>query len=164
MVLLLTTLAKHNIRGLAIPPRKISSFLRTAKDDMRLRMPSIYKVPCECELVYVGQSGHSIAARIEEQSRFIRLAQLERSAIAEYSINFDHKFKFHDTKMLAHKTGYHDRLIREVIDLELHTSNINWEDGFTLSSSWKPLIRLVCEKRQTFPDMSTDQAPSVQSY
>jgi hypothetical protein len=58
--------------------------------------------------------------------------------------------KFHDTKMLAHKTGYHDRLIREVIDLELHTNNINWEDGFTLSNLWKPLIRLLRERRQTF--------------
>jgi hypothetical protein len=49
-------------------------------------------------------------------------------AIAEYSINFDYIIKFHDTQMLAQKTGYYDHLIREATELELPTNNISRAD------------------------------------
>jgi hypothetical protein len=33
-----------------------------------------------------------------------------------------------------------DRIVREAIEIELHPYNINGEDGFCLSKSWRPLI------------------------
>ena len=106
-------LTKHNNRSIAMPLRKISSFLRTIKDDLGLRMPSVYKVPCERGQVYIGQSGRSISIRIKEHMWHIGLVQPEKLSVAEHSINFGHVIKFHDTKILAQKTGYYDRLIRE---------------------------------------------------
>jgi hypothetical protein len=48
--------------------------------------------------------------------------------------------KFHNSSILATKTRYMDRIVREVIEIELHPYNINREGGFCLSKSWKPLI------------------------
>ena len=53
-------LAKHNIKSVALPPRKIASYLPPVKDALGLKTPGIYRIPCECGKVYIGQSGRSI--------------------------------------------------------------------------------------------------------
>ena len=72
-----------------IPPRKIFNYLPPVKDALGLHTPGIYSIPCECGRVYIGQSGRSIQLRIKEPNRYIRLAQPDKSAVLEHSINHD---------------------------------------------------------------------------
>jgi hypothetical protein len=127
-------LAKHNIKSVALPPRKITSYLPPVKDAPGLRTPCVYKIPCECGKVYTGQSGRSIHLRIKEHDRHIRLAQPDKSAVAEHSFIHDHIIRLQDTKQQKAKTGYMDRLIREATEIEMHP--------------YKPLLHKLKERRQ----------------
>jgi hypothetical protein len=77
---------------------------------------------------------------LKEHQQYIRLEHPEKSAIAEHSIDQEHRIQFHNSSILAMKTRYMDRTVREAIEIELHPYNILKGDGFCLSKPWKPLI------------------------
>jgi hypothetical protein len=95
---------------------KLSSLLRPVKDHLGLRTPRVYRIPCECGRVYIGQTGRSVDIRLKELQRHIRIEHLEKSAVAEHSIDQGHRIEFHNFSILPKKTGYMDRIIREPID------------------------------------------------
>jgi hypothetical protein len=90
--------------------------------------------------IYIGQTGRSVDIRLKEHQRYIRLQHPDKSAVAENSIDQGHCIQCHNSSILASKTRYMDRIVRVVIEIELHPYNIKTEGGFCLRKSWKPRI------------------------
>lgn len=55
--------------------------------------------------------------------------------MVEQSTNLGHRIQLHLTK-----PSYMDTIVRERTEIELHPSNVNVEDGFSLIQSYKALI------------------------
>jgi hypothetical protein len=119
---------------------KLSSLLRPVKDHLGLRTPGVYRIPCECGRVYIGQTGHSVDIRLKDHQRHVRLEHPDKLAVAEHSINQRHCIQFHNCSILTRKTRYMDRIVREAIEIEPHPYNINREGGFCLSKSRSLLL------------------------
>jgi hypothetical protein len=144
-------LSRHNIKSVGLPPKKIPGFLRPVKDDLGLKTPGVYSMPCECGQVYIGQTGRSIETRVKKHQRHIRLQHPYESAVAEHSINLDHRIQLQNTTILSTKSRYMDRMISGANKIELKPNNMNREDGLRRSRSWKPLIHALkgCRKRRS---------------
>ena len=62
----------------------------------------VYKIPCECGKVYIGETGRAMHDRIKEHDRDIQLAHTQTSAVSEHANETGHlplwnQVKFTDT-------------------------------------------------------------------
>lgn len=104
-------LAKHSIRTIHIPARRNIHMLGTVKDNLGLKVPRIYRIPCKCGKVYVEQTGKT------NETRYVLVSQIY--AVAEHSIEAGHNIDF-DNIIILGKTGYMDCLVKEAIEFNLH--------------------------------------------
>jgi hypothetical protein len=132
-------LSQH-IKSVGLPPRKISSFLRSVKGDLGLKTPGLYIISHEWSQVYIGQIGCSIYTRLKEHHQHICLEHPVRSALAEHGISLGHCVQLHNTTVPSTKPVYMHCIIREAVENELHANNMNREDGLCVSKTWKPVI------------------------
>lgn len=54
--------------------------------------------------------------------------------------------------------GYHQRILREAIEIEKHPSNVNRDHGFTLSITWKPQLSTLKNGSQDQISMDASRA------
>ncbi|KAJ4451394.1 hypothetical protein ANN_02856 [Periplaneta americana] len=98
-------LRKDGIKTIHKPPTKIQNLLRPVKDDLGLRTPGVYKIPCECGKCYIGQTGRTIIESCKEHQRSIRLYYPDKSAVAQHSLKTGHKIDFGATTILDKISG-----------------------------------------------------------
>jgi hypothetical protein len=120
--------------------------LRMVKDDLGLKVPGMYRIPCKCGKVYVGQTGRSSEARCKEHMRHICLNQLEKSVVAELSMNTGHQIDFSNITILDRTSGYMDQDIKEAIHIRLNRKNFNRDNGFNLSRAWFPVMSMLANQ------------------
>jgi hypothetical protein len=112
-------LVKHNVKIIHIPLKKTINTLQQVKDILNL------KTPCECVKKYVGQTGRIIQTRHTENMGQLHLGQLEKSALVEYIMDTGHDIKFNNTYRTDNISGYLDRLVKQAIEIHLHSNNFN---------------------------------------
>ena len=82
----------------------------------------VYKIPCECSKVYIGETGRAMQDRIKEHDRDIRLARTQTSAVSEHANETGHL-------PIDRDPHWYTRRVKEAIHIRLHPNNINRDSG-----------------------------------
>jgi hypothetical protein len=97
-----------------LPSRKVVSFYLLLRDD-GLRALGIYGIPCDCGQVFIGHTGYSIETRVKDQHNHIQECELEKSAMAEHTVNLHHCGVSSNTGSWPRNSDNRGQLIREVV-------------------------------------------------
>jgi predicted GIY-YIG superfamily endonuclease len=153
-------LRKHNIKTVFTTDRKLNSYFRPVKDTIHLESCGVYKVPCECGLVYIGQTKKPVSGRLKQHKYHERTKNEKLSAIAQHALSDgNHQILYDQTEILDKQIKRWPRAISEAIEIIKHPRNFNREDGFVLSKSWETIINKL--KIQNTAHPTSINAPSV---
>jgi len=87
----------------------------------------VYKIPCECGEVYIGETGRAMQDRIKEHDKDIRLARTQTSADSEHANETGHLPFWKEVKFIERDPYWYTRRVKEAIHMRLHPNNINRE-------------------------------------
>ena len=101
----------------------------------------VYRIPCECGKVYIGETGRSMQDRIKEHDRDIRFPRTQISAVSEHAHNTEHLPLWNEVKFIDRDPHCHTRRVKEAIHIKLHPNNFNRDSGIEIPEAWMPTIK-----------------------
>ena len=123
------------------PDKTLRSHLVRPKDALEptKRDGVVYKIPCECGKVYIGETGRAMQDRIKEHDRDIWLARTQTSAVSEHT-NETGIFLFGKklSLLIVTLTGAHVWSKRLSMDMRLHPNSISRDSGIEIPEAWIP--------------------------
>lgn len=123
------------------PLNTIKNSLRSIGDPIDPKeLKGVYLVPSSCSILYIGEIGRSIKQRINAHAANLRHNCSLSSALAEHAEKSNHHAHIEESKVITNVVHFHDMKLSEVIEIERHTINLNWDDGWKLSKSWIPML------------------------
>jgi hypothetical protein len=60
---------------------------------MNLRNLVCTAIPCECGLVYIGETGRNLSVRLKEHKTNCEKAEQDKSAVAKHTCTYNHRYK-----------------------------------------------------------------------
>ena len=88
----------------------------TKQDDV------VYKIPCECGKVYIGETGRAMQDRIKEHDRDIRLTRTQTSAVSEHANETGHLPIWKEVKFIDRDPHWYTRRIILISSIEIMES------------------------------------------
>ena len=101
----------------------------------------IYKIPCECGQVYIGETGRSMRERIKEHDRDIQFACTQTSAVSEHPNKTGHIPIWREGKFIDRDPHWYTQRVKKAIHIRLHSNNINRDSGIEIPEAWTATIK-----------------------
>ena len=132
-------LRRANIKEYHSPQMNMHGLLFSLKDKyINVSKPCVYRIPCECGEVYIGEAGRNLTTRQKEHLDCGRKGQVEKSSVAKHVWEKDHSILWNDCTLFAPVRNYYSRKVRESIEILKHVT-IQQEEK-PLSDIWSTLF------------------------
>ena len=146
---------KFNIDPIFTSTPSLSNFLLKRRPPTSpLNKPgAVYAVPCECDLLYIGETKRTTTIRTAEVKvaclKVDRTNKMPNNTTNDLGITTHHKltghsFLFHKTMVLANETSWHQRKLLEGLYIEANKNKlVNLKSGTRVDNCWTPLFSSI---------------------
>ena len=100
----------------------------------------VYKIPCECRGVYIGETGRTPKQRMEEHKRAVRKAD-PSNAIATHTGTTLHAIAWKESEAIDLESHWERKRIKEAIHIKKTSRTWNTDPGIILNPSWYTLLQ-----------------------
>lgn len=134
--------SKHNIRTAFKSGSTLRNILTKVKPDCDQAdtKECIYKVPCECGNVYIGETGRPLSIRIKEHKRNCKQGETDKSRLAEHAWSHSHKILFDKAEPIAKEPNVLKRKIKESAFIT-GNKNVFSQQSIQLKDIWFPIVK-----------------------
>ncbi|CAG5073408.1 Protein of unknown function [Cotesia congregata] len=97
----------------------------------------VYKIPCSCELCYIGQTKQYSKNRIQQHENScpdVKILDNNKTALALHYFDSGHRFKFDEVKILDLENNWHKRSVSEMVWIKLNDTVNKRTDTQNLST------------------------------
>ncbi|XP_041484607.1 uncharacterized protein LOC121431166 [Lytechinus variegatus] len=117
--------------------------------------PRVYKIPCDCGKVYIGETGRDFDTRFKEHKTHHRRSDWDRSAIVKHAQHENHRIEWERSHLITNIRHWNTRRVREAIEIHQHNT-VPQDPGLHINSIWHQILR----HHQT-SNQSTNNQPST---
>ena len=101
----------------------------------------VYRIPCECSKIYIGETGRPMPERMKEHERDTRLVRTQTCTVSEHANKNGHHPLWNKVKFVDRDSHWSTRGVKEAIRIILHPDNINRDKGIEIPEAWIPTIK-----------------------
>ena len=80
----------------------------------------VYRMPCECGKVYIGETGRNLPTRLKEHRAHSRRGDFEKLSIVKHSHIKDHQIDWQAAQLITPINSWHTRRMREANKIFKH--------------------------------------------
>ena len=123
--------SEHGVNIYHKPSNTLRSHLVRPKDkqEKKDKCGIVYQVPCgSCDDFYVGETARSLGKRFEEHAATDR-----ESAVLEHVKKSGHSVSFEDVRVLASEPRFHQRKVREALEIFKRRPSLNRDQGYEVA-------------------------------
>ncbi|XP_030841919.1 uncharacterized protein LOC115924186 [Strongylocentrotus purpuratus] len=119
---------------------KLHSTLHSHKDKHPSnKRPGVYKIPCDCGKVYIGETGRDFDTRLKEHKTHHRRSDWDKSAIVKHAQQELHRIHWDKSHLITNIRHWHTRRVREAIEIHQHNT-VPQDPGLHINSIWHPIL------------------------